>query len=634
MRTRWLLFTASFVLLALPALAQRSTATIRGTVTDPSHAVVPGASVTVTNELTGFTRTATTNAAGLYSFADLLVGSYLVHAAMFGFKSAARTNILLNVADDLAVDFELEPGDITLTASVKALVAPVKTIGGDVSGLITGEQARELPLNGRNFMQLATLMPGVTTPDAFNAKDKGILQGNVTIAVSGGGSAANLWTVDGVNNNDVGSNTHYSVTPSVDIIEEFKVLRNGYGPEFGQAGGAQINIVTRAGTNGFHGSAFYSGRNDALDETNYFLKKAGQEKDQLKRHDFGGTFGGPIVRDKLHFFYAQEWNHEDRGSVRTAFVPTQAERTADFSEPPIAGCSPPVPVDPLTGFAFPGNRIPSDRLSQAGLLLLQLNALPNTTPGAGTCNNWVTSLDSPIRWREENIRLDYSVTGSVRLMIRYTHDSSRNNSPSVAGWGDPFPAVDSNWDEPGRSFVAQLNKTIGSASVNSLQFSISGNRIRATRGGVTPDLNDRINVAIPTIFPNEGREYGAASAHSTFWGGQGYSNLVDAAPWHNSQDLFILKEDYARVFGKHLIKAGALGSFNRKNEDIGGGSFENSEFWGSTGLNGSGATTGNIIADILLKDMTFGFDENSAGRQLPERWADLEFYVLQPLCCR
>jgi hypothetical protein len=145
--------------------------------------------------------------------------------------------------------------------------------------------------------------------------------------------------------------------------------------------------------------------------------------------------------------------------------------------------------------------------------------------------------------------------------------------------------------------------------------------------GLPPDLNDRINVAIPTIFPNEGREYGAASAHSTFWGGQGYSNLVDAAPWHNSQDLFILKEDYARVFGKHLIKAGALGSFNRKNEDIGGGSFENSEFWGSTGLNGSGATTGNIIADILLKDMTFGFDENSAGRQLPERWADLEFYV-------
>jgi hypothetical protein len=136
-----------------------------------------------------------------------------------------------------------------------------------------------------------------------------------------------------------------------------------------------------------------------------------------------------------------------------------------------------------------------------------------------------------------------------------------------------------------------------------------------------------INSAIPTVFPNAGREYGAASAHPTFWGNQGYSNLIDAAPWHNRQDLFILKEDYAVAFGKHLVKAGALGSFNRKNEDIGGGSFENSEFWGSTGLNGSSATSGNIIADVLLKDMTFGFDENSAGRQLPQRWADVEFYV-------
>jgi len=627
-RAASLLFTAFFVLLAAPALAQRSTATIRGTIRDPTAAVVPGASVTVSNQQTGLTRTTITNGAGLYSVRELPVGTYRVAVEMAGFKSTARTDISLNVADDLAIDFELEPGEITSMVTVEGVSAPVKIIGGDVSGLITGEQARELPLNGRNFLQLATLMPGVTAPDWFNAKDKGILQG-ATPAVSGGGTIANLFTLDGVNNNDVGTNAHLLVTPSVDMIEEFKVLRNAYGPEFGQAGGAQINIVSRGGTNTWHGSAFYSGRDDALDATNYFLRKAGQPKERLKRHDFGGTIGGPIVRDRVHFFYAQEWNHEDRGIVRSAFVPTQAERTGDFTGPEIPGCSPPTPIDPLTGAPFPGNRIPAERISPAGRLYLQLYARPNITPTEGSCNNWVTSLDSPIRWRQENLRLDASISESVRLMMRYTHDSSRNDAPPTAGWGDPFPAVDTNWEEPGRSVVAQLNQTLGARSVNSLHFSLSGNRIRATRGGVTPSLNDQINGAIPTIFTNDGRHYGDARAHATFWGGQGYGALLNEAPWRNDHDLLVFKEDYSAVFGKHLVKAGALASFNRKNEDICpcGGSFESPEFWGSTGVNGFGATSGNIVADLLLKDMTFGFRENSASRQLPERWADLEFYI-------
>ena len=151
--------------------------------------------------------------------------------------------------------------------------------------------------------------------------------------MSGGAVTANLWTVDGANNNDVGSNRTILVYPSVDAIEEFKIHRNSYGAEFGQAGGAQINIVTRGGTNEFHGSAFYFGRRDALNATNYFLEKAGQPKDKLKRNDFGWTFGGPIIKDKLHFFVSQEWNREMRGTVRTALVPTAAERAGDFSRP-------------------------------------------------------------------------------------------------------------------------------------------------------------------------------------------------------------------------------------------------------------------------------------------------------------
>jgi len=612
------------------AFAQRTNAAVRGTVTDQSKAIVPGATVTVTGVDTGLTRTTVTNADGVYSVSELPVGRYTISVELQGFKTASRTDISLNVADDRKIDFELVPGALTESVSVKAEATPVKTQGGDVSGVITGQQVRELPLNGRNFLQLATLMPGVSAPDFLNVKDKGLLGGS-DLSVSGGAVTANLWSVDGANNNDVGSNRTILVYPSVDAIEEFKILRNSYGAEFGQAGGAQINIVTRSGTNKFTGSGFYFGRNDALNATNYFIKQADQPKDQLSRNDYGWTLGGPIVKNRLQFFASQEWNREKRGSIRTAFVPTAAEHAGNFNGPAIADCTLPTPIDPLTGQPFPGNQIPADRLDKGGAAFLNLYPLPNANPPAGSCNNWVTSLNTPINWRQENVRADYSLSNSSRIMVRYTQDSWTNNAPNLQSnlWGDdPFPAVDSNWDQPGKSFVVSLNQTLGSRAVNTLQFSYSANKITVTRGGTNPELNNEINSLIPSIFPSSGHEYPGEEGHPVFWGGGGYSTLWNEAPFHNNQDLYVFKDDYSLVFGKHMLKAGGLFSTNKKNEDVGGfGSYENSAFWGSTGLGSTGVGTGNILADFLLKDMTFGFSENSAQRQVPQRWRDFELYA-------
>ncbi len=630
MRARRFCLVGLLALLAVPAFAQRFTATIRGTVTDQSGAVIGGAKVTVKGEETGFTRTTTTNTAGLYTFAELPVGSYQITFDLAGFKSAVIKGIGLNVADAREVNAQLTTGAVEEQVTVEAAAVQVKTIGGDVSGLVTGEQVRELPLNGRNFLQLALLMPGVSAPDFLNVKDKGLLGGS-DVAVSGGSVTSNLWTVDGANNNDVGSNRTILVYPSVDAIEEFKILRNSYGAEYGQSGGAQINLVTRGGTNEFHGSAYYFGRRERLNSTNYFLKQAGQKKEKLKRNDFGWTFGGPIIKDKLHFFASQEWNRELRGDARTAFVPTAAERAGDFSGPGIAGCTLPTPVDPLTGQPFPGNKIPSNRLSPGGLQFLQLYSLPNTSPPAGSCNNWVDSVNSPVNWRQENVRIDWSLSNSTHLMMRYTQDSWKNLAPSLSAnlWGDDaFPAVDSNWDQPGRSFIVQLNQNIGSTAVNSLVFSYSGNVITGTRGGTDPGLNARINAAIPGIYPDSVKQYGAERGHPIFWGGGGYDALWNFAPFKNNQDLFILKDDYSAVFGKHVVKVGALGTFNKKNEDyLDDGSAESSSFWGATGLNGWGGSTGNVLADFLLKDMAFGFTEVSAGRVNQQRWSDIEAYA-------
>ena len=418
------------ILLLAPSLAyaQRTNASIRGTVRDATQGVLPGVTITATNEDTGLVRSVVTNESGVYSAADLPIGRYKVEAELPSFKKASRTGVVLRVADEFSIDFELAAGNVADTVNVVASATPVRVLGGDVSGVITGEQVRELPLNGRNFLQLATLMPGVSAPDFLNVKDKGLLGGS-DLSVSGSDVTANLWSVDGANNNDVGSNRTILVYPSLEAIQEFKILRNNYGPEYGGAGGAQINIVTQGGTNRFSGSSFYSGRSDALNSTDYFLKVNNQPKASLKRNDFGGSIGGPLMRDKVHFFANAEWNLEDRGTARTGFVPTQAERNGDFSGPQIANCSSPIPVDPLTGSAFPGNRIPANRLSPAGQAFLNLYSLPNVTPASGSCNNWVTSVVSPIDYRQFSGRVDWSMSNTTRLMVRYTQDSWKNNAP-------------------------------------------------------------------------------------------------------------------------------------------------------------------------------------------------------------
>jgi hypothetical protein len=623
-------FLAFLVALLVPmaAYAQRTSGTIRGTVTDATGAVIPGATATVHNEGTGLTRSAPTNSSGVYVFSDLPVGTYEVRVELSGFKTAVQKGIQLNVAESQAVDVQLSPGGVTEEVVVEAAGNPVQTIGGDVSGLVTGAEARELPLNGRNFMQLTLLMPGVSAPETgLSLKDKGLLGGS-DLSVSGSGVTSNLWTVDGANNNDVGSNRTILIYPSVDAIEEFKIHRNSYGAEFGQAAGAQVNIVTRSGSNEFHGSAFYFGRNDALNATSYFLEKADKPKENLSRHDFGFTFSGPIIKDKLHFFASQEWNREQRGTVRAFQVPTAAERRGDFSSP-VPGCSGSAPVDPLTGAPFPGGVIPANRLSPGGLLYLQLFPAPNTTPTSG-CNNWVTSLDTPINWRQDSIRFDWSVTGNTRVMLRYTQNAWDNNAPIKwdSYWGDdPFPAVDSNWDQPGRSLVMQLNHNIGSRAMNTLQFSYSANKLVTTRGGDNPGLNDQINEAIPSIANPALKPFGNDRSHPVFWGGLGYGqNLWNQAPFHNNQDLFVIKDDYSAVFGRHSVKVGGLFSFNKKNEE-GGGGFDSVQFWGPTGLNGWGGTTGNVLADFLLKDMALGFSEFATNPTSHQRWRDLEFYA-------
>src|SRR5919205_1555428 len=332
---------ASLLLLSIGLLvgvhAQSSTTgNITGTVRDPQGAAVPHADVTITEEKTGASRTVKATEDGFYTAPSLPAGIYSISTAPTGFKKTVSTGVELHVNENKTVNLDLQVGAVTETVTVTSESTPVELRSGEVSSLISEKQVTELPLNGRNYAQLALMVPGVSpvtqagAGGAFATRGTGHNAG-LDMSLNGNQSNSNMWTVDGVNNMDVGSNRTLLVFPSVDSIQEFRVERNSFSAEFGQAQGAVVNLITKGGTNDFHGSAFEFFRNDALNANNFFLNRSGQPKPQLEYNNFGGNFSGPVIKNRAFFYWSEEWRRERRGRVLSAHVPTAAEKAGDFS---------------------------------------------------------------------------------------------------------------------------------------------------------------------------------------------------------------------------------------------------------------------------------------------------------------
>jgi hypothetical protein len=482
------------------------------------------------------------------------------------------------------------------------------------------------------------MVPGVSpvtqsgAGGAFATRGTGLNSG-VDMSVNGNQSNSNLWTVDGVNNMDVGSNRTLLVFPSIDAIQEFRVERNSFSAEFGQAQGAVINLITKGGSNDFHGGAFEFFRNDALNANNFFLNRSGQPKPELEYNNFGGNFSGPIVKNRVFFFWSEEWRRERRGQVLSAKVPTAAEKTGDFSGP-LSASLPHIPGScrqvPAPTAAepnrtvevcdpFPGNRVPGP-LSPGGLALMKL--FPNPTgPGVG---DWATSVVQPIDTRQDLIRGDITINDKTNLMVRYINEKWTHLGASGNFWGDaPYPTIASDWSQPSHSFAVKLTNTITSKAVNEFQFSIAGNDIIITSSPETQALQDEIAAAIPTVFPKNPDDIGGAIP-SLFWGVDGYANIWHQAPWANREDLYIWKDDFSLVKGSHDLKFGGLFSHNLKDEPSVGGGGGNQQ----ATIQGCGLQTGNCIADLLLKDTVLvNYAEIENTDVADGRWRDFEFYA-------
>lgn len=622
-----------FISLFTVASAQTvTTGQISGNVTDESGAVVPDATVTITLTTTGEQRTATTSNDGNYTFPNLSIGVYKVVVTKNGFKETTVSDVVVNVANITRQDVSLQTGEVTESVQITADAVQVETQTGTVGEVVNGEQVRELPLNGRSFVQLTQLQPGVAPSTNQNNVSKGLF-GGVDFSVNGNSAQSNLFLTDGANNNDTGSNRTILLFPSIEAIAEFKSLRNSYGPEFGQAAGAVISIVTRGGGNDYHGSLFYFGRNDVLNAQEFFSKSTGGVKDKLRRNDFGFSFGGPLPflnfgeggpmtisgKDKLFFFYSQEWNKEIRGQARFGSVPTLLERQGNFTQPRFASNGQPC-SGPNVGI------IPQANLSPAGLALVQLFPLPNVSNG--TCNNWSISAASPIDFREENVRLDYIVNNNNKVFGRFTRDDWANGYPiqRTSLWGDDaYPAVESSWKQPSQQAAVKLTTTLGETAVNEIQFSYSANRINVVPGA-GGDINRAINTALPGYYPDSDKVNGINRPHPVFWGGiapfnyNGGQDLWAQLPFKNSLDIYALRDDASKVFGNHTFKAGFLYDRASKIEDA-GPSNEVPQFWGAVG------GSGNYLADVLTRGTYFGFSEANTMAVGQAKYQNLEFYL-------
>jgi Carboxypeptidase regulatory-like domain len=625
---------ASLLLLCIGLLvgvhAQSATSgSITGTVRDPQGAAVPKAEVTVTEEKTGtVVRTVTATDDGFYNVTSLTPGIYSISTSPAGFKKTIQTGVELHVNENRTVNLDVQVGQVTETVTVTSESAPVELRSGEVSSLVSEKQVTELPLNGRNYAQLALMVPGVSpvtqagAGGAFATRGTGLNSG-VDMSVNGNQSNTNLWTVDGVNNMDVGSNRTLLVFPSVDSIQEFRVERNSFSAEFGQAQGAVVNLITKGGSNDFHGTLFEFFRNDSLNANNFFLNRAGQPKPQLEYNNFGGNFSGPIVKNRIFFFWSEEWRRERRGQVLSAKVPTAAEKAGDFSGP-LTGALPHVPggtcTATVTTGCFPGNRIPTSQLSPAGLALMKL--FPNPTgPGVG---DWATSQLQPIDTRQDLIRGDVNITDRMNLMVRYINEYWDHKAASGNFWGDaPYPTISSDWSQPSHSFAVKLANTLSSKAVNEFQFSIAGNDIIITTSPETAALEEEIAAVFPTVFPRQENAVGGAIP-SLFWGVNGYAQIWHQAPWANREDLYIWKDDFSLVKGNHDLKFGVLFAHNFKDEPgvgAGGGNQQRT-------IQGCGEQTGHCIADLLLRDtVLLNYTEIETTEIAEGRWRDFEFYA-------
>jgi hypothetical protein len=424
------------------------TALLRGAVTDVTGATIPGATVTMTNVATGVAQKRTTDEAGRYIFNDLRPASYTAKVEATGFKALAREGIVLRVGQQTDLDFQLEVGEMTQTVEVSAVSPLLNTVSGALGTEVTGQYIAEMPLLDRDISSLSYLAAGVT--EVANSSIGS--QGGTVFASNGQRFATAEFRLDGgvLSNPEggEGGSTNVQYKPSVEAIQEFKLQNNSFSAEYGNNGGTVVSIVTKSGTNQFHGSGWWFFRRPSLDANDFFSNAAGQPKGEYAHDQYGGSIGGPIIKQKTFFFFDYERSRNNAPFTKTASVPTDLQRKGDFSQtfnpdgtleqiynPRAVTCTGSGSSQECVRAPFPNNVIPPSLLDPIGQKLINLYPAPTGSGDPVTgLNNFTQKLVQINPGYQYDVRIDHNFSDTNRLTGRYSHSHGTNTVP------DPFLA--------------------------------------------------------------------------------------------------------------------------------------------------------------------------------------------------
>jgi hypothetical protein len=594
---------ATTVALPRAAVAQETTGTILGTVTDESGGVLPGVSVTVRHVATGQSFDQVTSGEGTYTLPLLPVGTYEVTFNLAGFQSRVVRGVILSVNDRIVIDARLTVGGVSEVVEVtsRSLVQPTPA----VQALVDSTRVMELPINNRNFALLAKLSPGVSSD---LADETGVgLASLMNLSINGARRNAVNWLVDGVSNVDVGSNITLLSTPSLESIEEFKIITSSYAAEWPRSGGGVINVVTKSGTSQFRGSAYEFLRNDELNANTWLRNQSADPETRdnaplLRYNNFGYTIGGPMLpsRQKAFFFFSEEWRRIKRApGSSTATVPNPAWLT-----------------DPTSP-----NFVPVGERDANALRLMTAWPEPNlapTTPGGPAR----LSVETPNinNTRQEVVRIDYDLRDNWKLTGRYTHDLSETRELGGLFFNTLVPGVaTTDTAVPGTVAAVGVRTILANNRLNEVQYQFSANKISTENPEGTRNRRSEFGLTIPEVYPEN------ATGLIPIVNVDGLS-LIGANQLYRIQYLnHTFTDNFTWQRGEHSFKFGGLMSFEQKNENAANVSQGRFDFVATGG--GPSAFQSFLRGNVggLCPGCTY--NETDRDIDVALRWSRFEFYA-------
>jgi hypothetical protein len=563
--------------LGIASYAQTITGSISGRIVDQQQAAIASATVSATETSKGTMATTKSASNGEFSIAGLLPGTYTITVEAVGFKKYARTGIELNANDKLAIgDLAAEVGAVTESVEVNAQAALLQTQSAERSDAIVGKQIENIEVNGRNPLDMAKLIPGVQFTNGANYAVGNSGTGANQFTVNGARPSQNQLSLNGIGNVDTGNNGGMNVSVSTDSIAEFKVLTNSYQAEFGRSVGGQINVITKSGTEDFHGGGYWYHRNDSLNANTFINNYRGLARPLFRYNDPGYFIGGPIfipkllpqLRHKAFFFMSQEFQRQlVPNTARNVRVPTALERQGDFSQSTDQNGNllPAGTIkDPTTGAPFPtSNVIPQSRIYGPGQKLLNLYPTPNAV---GTNFNYTSQIPGASPRQETLLRIDYNLTDRIRIFGFWVDDRQPTVTPYgsfVLGLTVPIASIAN--PVPGRSIAGGMTYSISPTLTNEFNMGFTHNSILIDETGSV--LKSASSLGLPVLYPSAVQSNYIPNV--TFNG-----TRINASPGFGSGDApFInynttidINDNMTKVWGSHTIKGGVYLQRSRKDQ--------------------------------------------------------------------